>query len=101
MKVAVASKGGSDDSFLSDVSARAPFFLIFEGEKLVEVIKNPFMIGGGAGYSVAHLMGEKGVDVFVSGGSIGPNLKMSLEEKGIKAVQLSSSVTVKEALKMI
>jgi len=101
MKISVASKGKDEESFLSEVSARAPYFLIFENGKLVESIKNPFTVGGGAGYSAAHLMSEKGVELIVSGGKFGPVLKMSLEDKGIKMKQFSSSLKVKDALKKV
>ena len=101
MKIAVASKGRNEESFLSEVSARAPYFLIFENDNLIEAIKNPFTVGGGAGYSAAHLMAEKGVSLIISGGKFGPVLKMSLEEKGIKMKQLNSSLKVKEALEKI
>ncbi len=101
MKICIASKGADEESFLSEVSARAPYFLIFENGELIESIKNPFVVGGGAGYSAAHLMDEKGVQLFVSGGKFGPVLKNSLEEKGIKMKQLSSSLKVKDALKEV
>ena len=101
MKIAIASQGKDEESFLSEVTARAPYFLVFEGSNLVESIKNPFMIGGGAGYSVAHLMQEKGVDLLVSGGPFGNVIKASLEEKGIKMKQLNSSAKVKDALKQV
>ena len=101
MKIAIASQGKDEDSFLSEVTARAPYFLIFEGESLVEVIKNPFMIGGGAGYSVAHLMHEKGVDLLVSGGPFGNVIKANLNEKGIGMRQLSPSMKVRDALKKV
>ena len=101
MKICFAVQEGNEDSKLSVVSARAPYFLIFEDNKLIETIKNPFLVGGGAGYSVAHLMAEKGVELFVSGGKFGPVLKMTLEEKGIKMKQLPSEKTVKEAFELI
>ena len=101
MKICFVSQGEDENSFLSKVSARAPYFLIYENKKLVESIKNPFLVGGGAGYSVAQLMANKGVGLFVSGGQIGPVLKMTLEEKQIKMKVLSGDKVIKEIIEII
>ena len=84
MKIAISSVGKTQDSNLSEVSGRAPYYLIFEDEKLVEVVSNPFRVGGGgAGFAVAQLLADKGVSMVVSG-RIGFNMRSALESNGIK-----------------
>lgn len=98
MKIAIASEGKEEDSEVSPVSGRAPYYLIFEGGKLEKSIKNPFaMGGGGAGFSVAQMLGNEKVDVVVSG-KFGPNITMALEQKGIK-IKIINGMKVKDALK--
>lgn len=96
MKIAVASLGEDENSQVSPVGGRAPYYLIFENKKLVKVIKNPFRIGGGgAGFGVARMLADEGVEIVIAG-RIGPNMKTALEEKGIK--YLESVRTVKDVL---
>ncbi len=86
MKVAVAADGETPDAPVSMRAARAPYFQIYEDGKLVEVIRNPFAVGGGgAGWSVAYMLAEKGVDVFVAGNA-GPNLQTALSQRGIRLI---------------
>jgi len=84
MKVAIASEGKELSSEISNEGGRAPYYLIFEDKKLVETFKNSFAVGGGgAGWSVAHLLAEKGVELVLAG-KFGPNMESALEEKGVK-----------------
>jgi len=84
MKIAIASEGKKIESEISGKGGRAPYYLIFEGKKLVEVIKNPFATGGGgAGFSVAHMLANKKVSLVIAG-KIGGNMESALKEKGIK-----------------
>ena len=84
MKIAIASEGKGDDSEISLRGGRAPYYLIFEDNKLIETIKNPFIKGsGGAGWSVAYMLAEKNVDLVVAG-KIGPNMVTALKERGIE-----------------
>lgn len=91
MRIAIAANKPSIDGDISDRAARAPYILIFEDGELVETIKNPFTIGGGAGWSVAYLLGEKNVDLFIAE-RIGPNMQRALEEQGIKYREMSGKV---------
>ena len=92
MKIAIASEGKEIESKVSDMGGRAPYYLIFKGKKLIEVIKNPFAIGsGGAGFSVAHMLAEKKVDSVVAG-KIGGNMESALSKKGIKFKEVSGKV---------
>ncbi|ABO35135.1 conserved hypothetical protein [Methanococcus maripaludis C5] len=83
MRIAIASEGKDSNSEISSAAARAPYFLIYEDNKLIEAMKNPFAIGGGgAGWSVAHIMAKNKVDLFIAG-KIGENLESALKGKNI------------------
>ncbi len=84
MIIAIASDNKDINSEISPRGGRAPYYLLFEGKKLVETIKNPFAVGsGGAGWSVAYMLAKKKVDLVLAG-RIGPNMEFALKEKGIK-----------------
>lgn len=96
MKTAIASEGKDMESQVSPAAGRAPYYLIFENGKLAETLKNPFSIGGGgAGWSVAKMLGDKRTDIVIAG-SFGPNMTKALEERGVKHSEHRGSV--KEAL---
>lgn len=83
-KIAIGSVEGNEDSQVSPQAGRAPFYLIYENGKLVETIKNPFAVGGGgAGFGVAKMLADKGVNLVVAG-RFGPNMIAGLEERGLK-----------------
>lgn len=84
MKIAIASEGKEIESEVSGRGGRAPYYLVFEDKKLIEVIKNPFASGsGGAGFSVAYMLADKKVELVIAG-KIGGNMVSALEDKGIK-----------------
>ncbi len=92
MKIAIASEGKNESSEISSRGARAPFYLVFEKGKLVETIKNPFAVGGGgAGWSVAHMLADKKVNLVIAE-RIGPNMETALKEKGLKSKEASGKV---------
>ena len=98
MKIAIASEGKSNDSEISLKGGRAPYYLIFEDNKLIETIKNPFIKGsGGAGWSVAYMLAEKKVDLVIAG-KIGENMKTALKEKAIKFKEKSGK-KIKDIIK--
>jgi len=83
MRIAIASEGKEENSEISARGGRAPYYLIFENKKLIEVIKNPFATGsGGAGFSVAYMLAEKKIDLVVAG-KVGGNMISALKEKGM------------------
>ncbi|MBD3313825.1 hypothetical protein GF345_05265 [Candidatus Woesearchaeota archaeon] len=96
MKIAVASEGKEETSNVSAVSGRAPYYLIFEDKKLVKEIKNPFTVGGGAGFSVAQMLINEEVDMVISG-NIGGNMQEMLDSKKVKT-KIVEGKTVKEAV---
>jgi len=84
MKIAIASEGKLQSNEISEKGGRAPYYLIFEDKKLVETIKNPFASGsGGAGFSVAYMLAEKGVKIVIAG-KVGGNMISALKEKNIE-----------------
>jgi len=97
MKIAIASNGKNENAKVSEVSGRALYYLIFENDKLIKAIKNPFRVGGGgAGFSIAEVLSDEKVEMVISG-KFGANMISALESKGIKYKEMSS-MTVKEAL---
>lgn len=69
------------------------FYLIFDEEgHFLEVISNPFSRGGGgAGFGVAKMLADKGVDIVVSG-HFGQNLEGALRERGLKYYEMTGTV---------
>jgi len=91
-KIAVASEGKDENSEISVRGGRAPYYLVFENKKLVEIIKNPFAVGGGgAGFSVAHMLADKKIDL-VYAGRFGPNMEFALKDKKVKFKESSGKV---------
>ena len=92
MKIAMASEGKTEKSEISERGGRAPYYLIFEDKKLIEVIKNPFASGsGGAGFSVAYMLAEKKVNLVIAG-KVGGNMVSALKEKGIEFKEKSGKI---------
>jgi len=91
-KIAIASIDGKEDGDISPQAGRAPFYLIYEDGNLVETIKNPFAVGGGgAGFGVAKMAADKGVEKIIAG-RFGPNMVMGLEERGVKYQEAQGKV---------
>jgi len=67
---------------IAENSARAPFFLVFEDEKFIKTIKNPFTWGGGAGLASADLLKDVGCELFVAK-KIWDKMKTALDRHGI------------------
>ncbi|MEA2064753.1 MAG: NifB/NifX family molybdenum-iron cluster-binding protein [Patescibacteria group bacterium] len=85
MKIAIATIGKKEDAEISGRGGRAPYYLIFnEKGEFIETISNPFATGGGgAGFSVAKMLADKGVDIFVAG-VMGGNMAGALKERGLE-----------------
>jgi predicted Fe-Mo cluster-binding NifX family protein len=96
MKIAIASEGNKEDSLVSPLGSRAPYYLIFEDTKLIESITNPFIQErGGTAWLLVNMLAEKGVDKLIVG-KVGPNLETALKEKEIQ-VEISSGI-IKDVL---
>ncbi len=99
MKISIAVDGKNINSQISEIGGRAPYYLIFENGMLLETIKNPFATGsGGAGFSVAHMLAEKGVSVVIAG-EIGVNMKSALQDKNIKFIKADTSKNADEVIR--
>ena len=88
MKIAIATIEDKEDSQISERAGRAPFYLLFnEKGEVIESIKNAFAVGGGgAGFSIAKMLADKGVDIAVAG-TLGDNMTKALEERGVKQLE--------------
>ena len=100
MKIAIATNNKNENSEISGRGGRAPYYLIFnEKGELKETISNPFAVGGGgAGFAVAKMLADKGVDIFAAS-AVGGNMAGALEERGIKYCEKTG--TVKQAAREI
>jgi len=83
MKKIIASLWKDVNSEIAQNAARAQYFLVFDDDKFVEAIKNPFTTWGWAWFAVAELLKEKKCDLFIAG-NIWWNLKNMLDQYGIK-----------------
>ncbi len=91
MRIAIGTTGKDLESEISMQAGRAPYYLIIEGGKVLEVWKNPFAVGGGgAGWGVAKALADKGVEKVVVGRA-GPNFTSALEERGVEIEERSGS----------
>lgn len=92
MKIAIACEKDNLEAEVSSMGGRAPYYLIFENSELIETIKNPFASGGGgAGFSAAYMLAEKGVTLVVAGG-FGGNMQDALKERGIQSKEIDNGV---------
>jgi predicted Fe-Mo cluster-binding NifX family protein len=88
MKVAISTDGQELGSRVSPIFGRCPYFLIVEldGEKIRdhEVVENTAMEkASGAGTEATQVVGEKDVDIVISGG-IGPKAFQALKKWDIE-----------------
>lgn len=93
MKIAIATVEKNIDSEISNRGGRAPYYLIFnEKEELMETVSNPFVTGGGgAGFGVAKMLADKGVDVFVAG-ALGEKAATIFKERGVQYYEKTGAV---------
>jgi len=99
-RIAVASKGDTRKSSVSDQAARCPYYLIFDRSgSLLEAIVNPCkeMIGPAASKAAQLLVGKE-VKMVIAG-QFGKRMARELEDNGICYVQLSGKV--EKALKRV
>lgn len=92
MKIAIASEGKTQESEISEIAGRAPYYLIFEEKELIKVIKNPFLKGqGGVGRAVAQMLENERVDLVISG-QFGTKMIPVLDEKKIDYKEMTGKV---------
>ncbi|MFH1217256.1 MAG: NifB/NifX family molybdenum-iron cluster-binding protein [Pseudomonadota bacterium] len=85
VKLAVAALKPDRQSLVSDMAARANYFLFFdETGTLLETVKNPAVdVSGHAGSAVADFLHSKGVTVFIAG-RFGDRLQGALRKHAIE-----------------
>jgi predicted Fe-Mo cluster-binding NifX family protein len=100
MKIAVAATGKDGNSEISPRAGRAKFYLLFDGNgNFLEALSNPFSRGGGgAGFGVAKMLADKGVDLVI-GCEKGEHMEEALTNRGLKFSRMEG--TVKEAVARI
>jgi predicted Fe-Mo cluster-binding NifX family protein len=93
MKIAFASVDRDENAEISPRPGRARFYLLYdETGGFLEVITNLFSRGGGgAGFGVAKMLADKGVDIVV-GGQFGENMEGALRERGLRYYDMTGSV---------
>jgi predicted Fe-Mo cluster-binding NifX family protein len=86
MRIAVAALKKKETSEIATQAGRAPFYLVFdESGTLVETLQNPFSRGGGgAGFGVAKMLADKGIDTVVAG-KFGKNMLEAFKERGLSS----------------
>jgi predicted Fe-Mo cluster-binding NifX family protein len=96
MRIAVAAVRKDETSQIPPQAGRAPYYLIFnENGKLLEAISNPFRIGGGgAGFGVAKMLTDKGINVVIAE-RFGMNMIGALKDRK----HYEKTGAVKEALR--
>ncbi len=98
MIIAIGSEGKTSEDLVSDVCGRATYFQIYKNGDLIEVIKNPFKIGGGgAGSAVAKMLVDKGAELVICG-KLGDNMTEWLISKNVSHKELKG-MPIKEVLK--
>lgn len=92
-KIAIAADGKTTAAKVSNVAARSPYYLIFDGSgKLLEALENPYQAAkSGAAASVLSLLAKKGVTLIIAG-DFGDNMIRDMKGKGIKYVAFKGSV---------
>ena len=93
VKVAVASTGKTAAASVSNMAARSPYYLIFDGTgNLIEVISNPHQdTTRGAGTSVANFFAAKGVTIVIAE-NFGTKIINALEGKHISHFEFKGYV---------
>lgn len=91
--IAVAAEGPSRSSRVSEVAARAPYFLLFDEKgALLEAAKNPHMDArGGAGTASVDFLAAKGVKTVLAG-AFGPRMARAMEARGMHPVEFRGTV---------
>ncbi|MCP3869824.1 MAG: hypothetical protein GY703_17370 [Gammaproteobacteria bacterium] len=92
-RIAIASKGDTRKSSVSDQAARCPYYLVFDRSGvLLEVIVNPCSaLAGPAAQKAARLLAEHEVKMIIAA-QFGKRISRELEDKGICYIRLEGKV---------
>ncbi|MBU0945388.1 MAG: hypothetical protein KKE53_13150 [Proteobacteria bacterium] len=93
LQIAVAAEGTEMTSQISQIAARAPYFLIFDQEnKLLQTVENPSTdVRGGAGPRAAALLAEKKVTLVIAG-EFGRKMEAALNASQIQTIERQGRV---------
>ncbi len=83
MKTIISSLNEGENYEIAKNAARAPYFIVFEDEKYIKDIKNPFTTWGWAWFAVADLLKKEWCNKFIAW-KIWGNLQDKLDEYWIK-----------------
>jgi predicted Fe-Mo cluster-binding NifX family protein len=94
MKIAIAAMTPNITSYFAKHGARAPFYLLFDGQgQMLEVVSNPFSgVDRGAAHQAARLLANKEVTLLAAA-DFGLRFVSELEEKGIDHIQRTGAVS--------
>ena len=100
VKIAVASAGKTATASVSNLAARSPYYLIFDGKgNLIEAISNPYKDAArGAGSSAANFLAEKDVAIVIAE-NFGIKMINTLKRKQIRYFEFKGHVD--EAVKKV
>ncbi len=89
MKIAITSQGQSSTANVDERFGRCQYIVIYDSESTeYSIIKNDSAgYDHGAGTGTASLLAEKGVEVVLTGGPMGPKAGDTLTAAGIKYVE--------------
>ncbi|MBW1888322.1 MAG: hypothetical protein JRI52_08240 [Deltaproteobacteria bacterium] len=93
VKIAVASTGETTTASVSNLAARSPYYLIFDGTgKLIAVLSNPYKdVARGAGPSAANFLAAKSVTIVIAE-NFGAKMINILKGKLIRCVEFQGHV---------
>ncbi len=100
VKIAVASIGKTTTGSVSNLAARSPYYLVFDGKgNLIEAISNPYKdVARGAGPSAANFLAAKGVNIVIAENF---GIKMINALKGKRISHFEFKGRVDEAVKKL
>lgn len=99
MKIFISSTGQNENSQVSPIFGRCPYFVIYdEKEEKFEVIENDsWQAPRGAGIAATQKLVDLGCQVLITG-NVGPNAFYALQSSGIKIYASVSGKTIKKTL---
>lgn len=100
MKICISSTGQNENSQVSPIFGRCPYFVIYdEKEEKFEVIENDsWQAPRGAGIAATQKLVDLGCQVLITG-NVGPNAFYALQAAGIKVMAGVLGKTIKQVLK--
>ena len=102
LKIAVAADSNEKTATISEMAARASFFLFFDANgKLLEAVENPLKdLSGGVGPRAAEFLAGKGTTLLISE-NVGDKMKEALADYQIETLEKKGVVhdVVQEWLK--